>query len=60
MTLRPHPHAPPVPAALQPADGVADAHECGPGAATSRQPLPASRKVRVQGQQPPICDAEDQ
>jgi phosphomethylpyrimidine synthase len=31
-----------------------DAHECGHAAASSRQPLPASRKVRVQGLQPGV------
>ena len=53
MTLPLDPHA--VPAATPPAAKAADTHECGHAAATSRQPLPASRKVRVQGLQPGVC-----
>ena len=36
------------------AANAADAHECGQAASSSRQPLPASRKVRVQGLQPGV------
>ena len=52
MTLPLEPHD------LTTAPGAAaeapDAHECGHAAASSRQPLPASRKVRVQGLQPGV------
>jgi len=52
MTLPLEPHATTAaPGAV--ADAPA-AHECGHAAASSRQPLPASRKVRVQGLQPGV------
>ena len=47
MTLPLDPHA-------APATSPADAHDCGHAAAASRQPLPASRKVRVQGVRPGV------
>ena len=52
MTLPLEPHATTAsPGAVADAP---DAHECGHAAASSRQPLPASRKVRVQGLQPGV------
>ena len=51
MTLPLDPHAPPASTHdAAPANG----HECGHAASFSRQPLPASRKVRVQGLQPGV------
>src|SRR6516164_6061968 len=52
MTLPLEPHA--LTAAPGAAADAPDAHECGHAAASSRQPLPASRKVRVQGLQPGV------
>jgi phosphomethylpyrimidine synthase len=55
MTL---PHDPPATLAAQPpaasAANAPDVLDCGHAASTSRQPLPASRKVRVQGLQPGV------
>ena len=52
MTLPLEPHA--LTAAPGAVADASDAHECGHAAASSRQPLPASRKVRVQGLQPGV------
>ena len=56
MTLPHDPHALPAPDAVPHSDTPAPgAHDCGhAAAATTRQPLPASRKVRVQGLQPGV------
>ena len=51
MTLPLDPNAPHAPTAAANAPDVLD---CGHAASTSRQPLPASRKVRVQGLQPGV------
>src|SRR3954465_14605966 len=48
MTLPSDPHSPHAPSA---AANAPDLLDCGHAASTSRQPLPASRKVRVQGVQ---------
>src|SRR4051812_46746969 len=48
MTL---PLAPDAPSATHTVANASDAPACGHAASTSRQPLPASRKVRVQGVQ---------
>jgi len=48
MTLPTDSHAP------HAAASAADVSDCGHAAASSRQPLPASRKVRVQGLQPGV------
>ena len=55
MTLPSDPHAalPAQPTNASAAD-ASDVHDCGHAASTSRQPLPASRKVRVQGLQPGV------
>src|SRR5246127_3060412 len=50
MTLPLDPNTPTVPTAAN----APDVLDCGHAASTSRQPLPASRKVRVQGQQPGV------
>lgn len=55
MTLPPDLHAPHAPDAIPHRDAPAPgAHDCGHAGATTRQPLPASRKVRVQGLQPGV------
>ena len=55
MTLPHDPHALRAPDAVPHSDTPAPgAHDCGHAAATTRQPLPASRKVRVQGLQPGV------
>ena len=54
MTLPLDPQAALEPTPAQAAANAPDVHECGHAAASSRQPLPASRKVRVQGLQPGV------
>ena len=56
MTLPSDPHAtlPAQPASASSAANAPDVLDCGHAASTSRQPLPASRKVRVQGLQPGV------
>ena len=55
MTLPLDPQALRAPDAVPHSDAPAPgAHDCGHAAATTRQPLPASRKVRVQGLQPGV------
>src|ERR1700742_3740055 len=53
MTLPLDPLSPITPQAPAAANS-ADVLDCGQSASTSRQPLPASRKVRVQGLQPGV------
>src|SRR6201999_3937517 len=44
----------PIPPQAAAAANAPDVLDCGHSASTSRQPLPASRKVRVQGLQPGV------